>query len=354
MTNLTWNSQSVKALFINQTVANAVQSARLAPSEILTNNPVSAEAWIYATAVSEQNSCAIGYGIQGGPSFPEEDREFNYSVPGSGGGVSGDFGSYDTQWATTPAPGAWHYLAWTYDGGTVRLYLDGVLNAMHSPNTPLQTPATVIGIGAGLAGGPNLAADPFQGYIATARVESGVLTPADIATNYALGLLASAAAITPSVLAANAGDSQVALSWNLSPNAASYNLKRSASSNGTYSVIATNLTALNFTNTGLTNGTTSFFVVSAVNAAGESGNSAPVRAQPVSLAPPKINAGLVGGQMQISWPQDHVGWELQVQTNSPGQGLGTNWIAVPGSNGTNQLSFFVGPSGSVFFRLVYP
>ena len=354
VTNLTWNSQSVKALFINQTVANAVQSARLAPSEILTNNPVSAEAWIYATAVSEQNSCAIGYGIQGGPSFPEEDREFNYSVPGSGGGVSGDFGSYDTQWATTPAPGAWHYLAWTYDGGTVRLYLDGVLNAMHSPNTPLQTPATVIGIGAGLAGGPNLAADPFQGYIATARVESGVLTPADIATNYALGLLASAAAITPSVLAANAGDSQVALSWNLSPNAASYNLKRSASSNGTYSVIATNLTALNFTNTGLTNGTTSFFVVSAVNAAGESGNSAPVRAQPVSLAPPKINAGLVGGQMQISWPQDHVGWELQVQTNSPGQRLGTNWIAVPGSNGTNQLSFFVGPSGSVFFRLVYP
>jgi len=355
VTNLTWNSQAINALFINQTVGNAVQSAGLAPVEILTNNPVSAEAWIYATAVSEQNSCATGYGIQGGSSSPEEDREFNYSVPGSGGGVSGDFGNYDTQWGTTPAPGAWHYLAWTYDGATVRLYLDGVLNAINSPATPLQTQSTVIGIGAGLSSGPDLAVDSFQGYIAAARVESGVLTSADIATNYALGLLASAAAIVPTGLTAMTGDGEVTLAWNSSPNATGYNVKRSNTSNGTYAVIATNLTALNFTNTSLENGTTYYFVVSAVNSAGESGDSAPISAQLVSLTSPKLNFGAAGGQMQIVWPQDHLGWELQVQTNLPGLGLGTNWVTLSGSKATNQMTMPINTAnGSVFFRLTYP
>jgi regulation of enolase protein 1 (concanavalin A-like superfamily) len=354
-TSLTWNSQAVSVLFINQTVGNAVQSAVLAPVEILTNGPVSAEAWIYATAVNEQNSCAIGYGIQGGSSFQQADREFNYSVLGSGGGVSGDFGSYDTQWVTTPAPGAWHYLAWTYDGSTVRLYLDGVLNAVNSPNTPLQTPPTVIGIGAGLASGPNLGADPFQGYIAAARIESGVLTANDIATNYALGLLATATAVVPTGLSAVDGDGEVTLTWNASGNASSYNVKRSTISNGTYTVIATNITGLSFTNTGLENGTTYYFVVSAVNPAGESGNTAPVSAQPVSLAQPQINFAANGNQMQIAWSQDHLGWLLQVQTNSVGSGLGTNWVTLPGSMATNQMTITMNPTnGSVFFRLTYP
>ncbi|MGH7989638.1 MAG: LamG-like jellyroll fold domain-containing protein, partial [Limisphaerales bacterium] len=349
VTNLTWNSQTIKALFINENVENAVQSALLAPSEIIGNNPVSVEAWIYATAVNEQNSCAIGYGIQGGSPSPEEDREFNYSVTGSGGGVSGDFGSYDTQWSTTPAPGAWHYLAWTYDGSTVRLYLDGVLNAVNSPNTPLQTPSTVVGVGAGLSSGPNLAVDSFQGYIAAARVESGVLTPTDIATNYALGLLASAAAVVPTGLTAATGDDEVTLAWNSSPNATSYNVKRSTTLNGTYIVIATNLIELNFTNTGLTNGITYYFVVSAINSAGESGNSIAVSAQPVSVSPPQLNFGAGNGQIQIAWPQDYTGWNLQVQTNSL---TGTNWVTVPISTLTNQMSFPIDPAnGSVFFRL---
>ncbi|MGH7976086.1 MAG: LamG-like jellyroll fold domain-containing protein, partial [Limisphaerales bacterium] len=352
VTNLTWNSQTIKALFINENVENAVQSALLAPSEIIGNNPVSVEAWIYATAVNEQNSCAIGYGIQGGSPSPEEDREFNYSVTGSGGGVSGDFGSYDTQWSTTPAPGAWHYLAWTYDGSTVRLYLDGVLNAVNSPNTPLQTPSTVVGVGAGLSSGPNLAVDSFQGYIAAARVESGVLTPTDIATNYALGLLASAAAVVPTGLTAATGDDEVTLAWNSSPNATSYNVKRSTTLNGTYIVIATNLIELNFTNTGLTNGITYYFVVSAINSAGESGNSIAVSAQPVSVSPPQLNFGAGNGQIQIAWPQDYTGWNLQVQTNSL---TGTNWVTVPISTLTNQMAFPIDPAnGSVFFRLVYP
>jgi hypothetical protein len=353
ITNLTWNSQTVAVLSVTDQLGNAVQSIGATPLEIVSNSPVSAEAWIYATAVSQQNSCAIGYGIQGGPSDQEADREFNYSAPCCGGGVSGDFGSYDTAWGTTPAPGAWHYLAWTYDGATVRLYLDGELNADNIPGSPLQTPITVMGIGAGIANsGPNLGADAFQGYIAAARVESGVLTSQDIEANYLMGPLGTAAALTPSGLTGTPGDRQAILTWNSSANASSYNLKRSSSLDGIYTNVATNLQSLVFTNTGLSDGTTYYFAVSAVNTAGESSNSVPVAVQPVSLVSPLFSVSRSGGQVELAWPEDHTGWSLQVQTNSL---TGTNWVTIPGSLITNQLPFPINPAnGSVFFRLVYP
>ncbi|HTA30680.1 MAG TPA: LamG-like jellyroll fold domain-containing protein, partial [Candidatus Cybelea sp.] len=261
----------------------------------------------------------------------------------------------DTPWATTPETGAWHYLAWSYDGSTVQLYLDAVLNASNNPSTQLQTPHTVMGIGAGLSSGPNIAVDAFQGYIAAARVESGVLTPADIATNYALGLLATAAAVTPSGLTAAPGDGDVVLTWDSPGNATGYNVESSTSISGPYATIASNITALSFTNTGLSNGTTYYFAVAAVNSAGESSNSNPVSAQPVSLAPPNLNFAVRLGLVQLAWPQDHTGWNLQTQTNSPSQGIGTNWVTIPGSALTNQLAIPMDLiTGSVFFRLAYP
>lgn len=165
-----------------------------------------------------------------------------------------------------------------------------------------------------------------------------------------LGVTGTAPA-TPDGLAAAPGDRQVVLSWNASANAAGYNVRRAASADGTYSIIATNLDALSFTDTGLADGTTCYFVVSAVNSAGESASSAPVSVQPVSLTPPPLNLNVAGNQIQIIWPQDHTGWSLQVQTNLPG----TNWVTVPASALTNQMAFPINPAnGSVFFRLVYP
>ncbi len=88
----------------------------------------------------------------------------------------------------------------------------------------------------------------------------------------------------PTGLAATAGDKQVTLSWNASAGATSYNLKRSATHGGPYSTV-TSPTTTTATDTGLTNGTTYYYVVSAVNAGGESANSSEVSATP-SLPPP--------------------------------------------------------------------
>lgn len=66
-----------------------------------------------------------------------------------------------------------------------------------------------------------------------------------------------------------------------------------------------------------------------------------------------MSAKLAGQQVSLSWPTSNLGWLLQAQTNAPGKGLSTNWVTVPGSDGTN--SFAINPgAGSVFFRLVCP
>ncbi len=73
------------------------------------------------------------------------------------------------------------------------------------------------------------------------------------------------------------------------------------------------------------------------------------------LTKPQIAWQIAGGQIQVLWPSDHTGWELQMQTNSTGLGLGTNWVTVAGSTLTNQFSLPLNASGgSVFFRVAFP
>lgn len=87
----------------------------------------------------------------------------------------------------------------------------------------------------------------------------------------------------PSGLTATAGNARVSLSWNASAGATSYHVKRSATSGGPYTQVAAP-TANSDTDSGLTNGTSYFYVVSAVNSAGASANSQEVSATPTMAA----------------------------------------------------------------------
>jgi hypothetical protein len=98
-----------------------------------------------------------------------------------------------------------------------------------------------------------------------------------------------------------------------------------------------------------------YFVVSAVNSAGESANSAEVSARSVSSVPPQLNFLLNGNILQFDWLADHLIWQLQMQTNSLNASLGTNWTTVSGSTATNQIWIPINAANSsIFFRLVYP
>lgn len=75
----------------------------------------------------------------------------------------------------------------------------------------------------------------------------------------------------------------------------------------------------------------------------------------VSLVPTNIMFAVVGNAMTLSWPADHTGWRLQVQTNALAAGLGTNWMDVSGATTTNSMDLLMDSNnGSVFYRLVYP
>ncbi len=86
----------------------------------------------------------------------------------------------------------------------------------------------------------------------------------------------------PAGLTAAVGNQQVLLGWQASPGANSYNVKRATTHNGPYATIKTGQTTLSYADSGLTNGTAYFYVVSAVNAVGESANSTEVSATPLT------------------------------------------------------------------------
>jgi|HubBroStandDraft_2_1064218.scaffolds.fasta_scaffold01401_10 fibronectin type 3 domain-containing protein len=87
---------------------------------------------------------------------------------------------------------------------------------------------------------------------------------------------------TPTGLHATGGNAQVSLSWSASTSAASYNVKRSTANGGPYNTAVASPTATNYTDTTVTNGTAYYYVVSAVNSAGQSANSAQASATPAS------------------------------------------------------------------------
>ncbi len=103
----------------------------------------------------------------------------------------------------------------------------------------------------------------------------------------------------PGSPAAIAGDKQVSLSWGASVEASSYQVKRATIAGGPYENVAcVAATATNYTDTGLIDGTTYYYVVSAAyagnpNSGGESVNSSEVSATPrASQSPPAAPTAL--------------------------------------------------------------
>jgi hypothetical protein len=110
---------------------------------------------------------------------------------------------------------------------------------------------------------------------------------------------------SPTGLIAVPGNAQVALSWQPSIGALSYDVQRAAGSpSGTFATISAGLAATGFTDTSVVNGTTYYYAVSAVNEAGQSPSSAYVSATPKAppLAPTSVSAtSPKRGQTKVTW-----------------------------------------------------
>lgn len=183
------------------------------------------------------------------------------------------------------------------------------------------------------------------------------------ASNGVLSLVISAPT-PPTGLSATTGDGTVQLDWNPSSGATSYSLKRSSVSGGPYTALSNGLTATSQTDTTVINGTTYYYVVSALNYAGESANSNEVSAipsQPISQLEQTAPALVVpsdsssGGNTTITVSGSVAGHTYQLQyatdpRNGPWQNVGSPQT---GSGGVLTFTAPLPPSStSGFYRIL--
>ncbi|BCU76113.1 LamG-like jellyroll fold domain-containing protein [Luteolibacter sp. LG18] len=176
---------------------------------------------------------------------------------------------------TAPFPaGGWHHVAVTLAGATGTLYVDGV---QVGQNTAMTLTPTSLGSTTKNYLGRSQYADPYLvGRIDEFRLYNRALTSTEVASLVAtspLGLMTA-----PTGPTATAGTTQVALAWTAPTGATGYDVLRSTVAGGPYSVVSTNQTAVSYTDTGLTTGTTYYYVVVARSATSESPDSAEVSA----------------------------------------------------------------------------
>jgi Glycoside hydrolase family 44 len=141
-------------------------------------------------------------------------------------------------------------------------------------------------------------------------VVSAVNSAGESANSGEVSATPQAVPAAPIGLAATLGNQQVSLAWTASSEATSYNVKRGTASGGPYAQVA-NPSAASDKDTGLTNGTTYYYVVSAVNSAGESANSSQVSATPAGTTSVQATIDVLGNRHAISpyiyggsYPQD--------------------------------------------------
>jgi fibronectin type 3 domain-containing protein len=143
-------------------------------------------------------------------------------------------------------------------------------------------------------------------YYVTAENTAGESGPSNIVEATPQGDTTPPAA--PTNLSATAGDGVVDLDWddNSEPDLDSYSVYRDTSSGGPYGQIASGVATSDYSDTGVTNGTTYYYVVTAVDdASNESGYSNEASATPADTTPPAAPTGLAAtpgdGQVSLDW-----------------------------------------------------
>ncbi len=129
-------------------------------------------------------------------------------------------------------------------------------------------------------------------------------------------------------------DSQVALTWAASSGATSYNIYRGSAPGGE-ALLQAGVLGTTFEDSGLGDGQTFYYMVTAVNGSGESGQSSEVSATTMASSPGNLNAVAGDSQVVLTWncSPTATGYRLYRDTLG-GPGGATNFL-VTGTNFTD-------------------
>ncbi|HLP78711.1 MAG TPA: LamG-like jellyroll fold domain-containing protein, partial [Candidatus Paceibacterota bacterium] len=250
--------------------------------------------------------------------------------------------------------GTWKHVAVTWAGNVAILYVDGI--EVGRNNSMTLNPTSLGNTTRNYIGKSQYADPNLDGRVDDFRIYASALDASEIAAMVSAGMPVPS---EPTGLSATAvSSSQINLAWTAVSGAASYNVKRSSASGTGYTTVVSGVTATSYSDTGLANGTTYHYVVSAVNAGGEGGNSAEASATPSApitdeeLRCPTIS--FAEGNLNLVTANSVPGHQYQVEVSPD---LTTaSWQAIgdpqPGTGGDLLFSMPDDPEiGRRFFRL---
>jgi hypothetical protein len=213
--------------------------------------------------------------IAGGSAGTAQARQHHTTIPAAPTGLAATAvkAQVDLHWTASREATSYHVKRATTHGG---------------PYTQIATPGSERFVDSSVTGGKTYY------YVVSALDAAGESSNSAPASATAAGSVAIPPA--PTGLAATAGNALVSLSWSASSgttgNQTTYHVKRATTSGGPYTQVGTP-TADTYTDGSLSNGTPYYYVVSAVNSAGESANSAQVMATPTGAV--AVNGVSVSG-----------------------------------------------------------
>lgn len=257
--NLTWNTSSTATgYYVKRSTSSGTESQIATQSTTSYTDSAVTNGTKYFYVVSAYNS----YGQSGNSSEVSATPAAAPQPPAAPTGLSATAGNAEVM------------LSWTASSGATSYNVKRSTTSGSGYQT-VSSPTTNSFTNTGLANGTTYY------YVVTAVNSVGESSPSSQAS--ATPAAAPQAPAAPTGLTATGGNAQVSLTWTGSSGATSYHVKRSTTSGSGYTQIAAP-TAANYTDMNVANGTAYFYVVSALNAAGESANSAQATATPASVA----------------------------------------------------------------------